>query len=137
MLEHGSIIAINDGIALISLEPSDACGECPAHTYCRPRGGKRVLEAIDTHGYQVGDNVTIEIAPKTGLLAALLFFGLPVILGLVAMLIALRYGELATVVCGIGAFMLGLLMAKIINDFLASKRALLPRILHKQESNKS
>lgn len=137
MQECGKIIAINDDIAVISLEPSDACHGCPAQSYCRPQGEKRVLEAIPAADTQVGDMVRVVISPKRGLLAALLFFGLPVMLGIAAMIITIQYGEVTTIVCGVGSFILGLVAAKIINDVLAHKRAFLPRIAGKVDIDKS
>jgi hypothetical protein len=59
----------------------------------------------------------------------MLFFGLPVFLGLIGLIVTTGRGEIATVIVGTVGFGLGLLIAKVVNDVLAARRRFLPRII--------
>ena len=123
------MVEIEGIMAKIAIEETGACSKCPAGGMCRPAGGKRHLQAVNNIEAQVGDTVLFELSTRYSLLAIMLFFGLPVLLGLIGLIVTAGRGEIVTVVVGTAGFGLGLLIAKVINDVLASRRALLPRII--------
>ncbi len=129
MQERGRVVEIEDTVAQIAIEETGACNKCPAGGMCRPAGGKRYLKASNTIGAQVGDAVLFELSTGHSLLAIMLFFGLPVFLGLIGLIVTAGRGEIVTVIVGTAGFGLGLLIAKIVNDVLAARRTLLPRII--------
>jgi positive regulator of sigma E activity len=127
--ERGKVIEVSGSRARISLVPSEACKDCPSCGFCRPVGNTRIIETGNSVGAQIGDEVYIEISPRESLIAVFLFFGLPVLLGLIGLLIGIKYGEIHSVVLGIGAFAIGLILAKVINDILSHKQTFLPHIV--------
>ncbi len=129
MQERGRVVEIEDNVATIAIEDTGACDKCPAGGMCRPAGGKRYLKALNTIQARVGDTVLFELSTGYSLLAIMLFFGLPVFLGLVGLIVTAGRGEIATVIVGTAGFGLGLLIAKVVNDVLAARRRLLPRII--------
>ncbi len=129
MRERGKVVEVSGSRARISLVPSEACKDCPSCGFCRPAGSTRIIETENSVGAQVGDEVYIEISPRESLIAVFLFFGLPVLLGLIGLLIGIGYGEIYSVVLGIGAFAVGLILAKLINDILSRKQTFLPHIV--------
>ncbi len=129
MRETGQVVEVSGLLARISLEPSDACKDCPSCGFCRPVGNTRIIETENRVGAQVGDEVLVEISAQGTLIAVFLFFGLPVLLGLIGLLIGIRYGEGHSVVLGIGAFAVGLILAKVANNILGHKHKFLPHIV--------
>lgn len=129
MREKGKVVELAGFVAKVSLEPSEACKDCPSCNLCRPAGDVRIVEVENKIGANVGDEVYIEISPKVGLIAVFLLFGLPVILGLVGLLVGNHYSEIHSVIFAIAGFALGLIFVKIINDILGTRRELLPYIV--------
>jgi positive regulator of sigma E activity len=129
MREQGRVVELDGTTAKIALEETGACKTCPACSMCRPAGGKRYIQAVNTAGAQVGDSVLFEIYPPYSLFAIMLFFGLPVFLGLIGLILSAAMGEIVTIIIGTACFGCGLLIAKVVNDILAARRSLLPRII--------
>ena len=129
MQERGRVVEVEGNMVKITVEETDACKKCPASGICRPAGGKRYITALNDTGAQVGDSVLFYVAAPYSLFAVMLFFGLPVFLGLVGLILTSARGEIVTVIVGSTGFALGLLIAKVVNDILAARRALLPRVI--------
>ena len=129
MREQGRVVELDGNTAKIALEETGACKTCPACSMCRPAGGKRYIQAVNTAGAQVGDSVLFEIYPPYSLFAIMLFFGLPVFLGLIGLIVSAAKAEIVTIIIGTACFGCGLLIAKVVNDVLAARRSLLPRII--------
>lgn len=59
MREQGMVVSVADGMATVSIEPSEACSSCGA--CAAGAGGKRILEGVvDTRGVHPGDTVEVE-----------------------------------------------------------------------------
>ncbi len=129
MREKGRVIEVSNHIAKVSLEPNESCRNCPAGHFCRPSGGVRVIEVENRIEAHPEDVVHIEIPTKSGFMAMFLLFGVPVLLALVGLLIGARYSETFSIILGFGGFILGLVFAKILNNSLAARHKLLPRIV--------
>lgn|GEM_PF-2341587 len=128
MEERGKVIRIDEDTVEVAIDPSDACANCPACHYCRPSGTKRVITAVNPGDISVGDEVFVTMIRRHSLIAIFAFFGLPVMLSLIGLLIGQHYSETGSLIIGSGGFLLGLIIAKIINDILGSKRGFYPRI---------
>ena len=61
-------------------------------------------------------------------MSAFLLFGLPVVLAVLGLVFGTQWGEKWSLVLGISGFVLGLIIAKIIDMLLVRKPLLLPRI---------
>jgi sigma-E factor negative regulatory protein RseC len=128
MQEHAVVIDVEDNVATVRVESSVACKTCPANSFCCPSGKNRIVDADNTLGARVGDTVIIGIASKISIGAVFLIFGLPVILGLVGIIAGSRYGDTFSGICGVGGIIVGLVIAKNINDILTKKKRMLPCI---------
>jgi positive regulator of sigma E activity len=137
MQEHGRVVEHDDGTVKIVIEETEACKKCPACGMCRPAGGKRYIQALNQAGARVGDSVLFEISAPYSLFAIMLFFGLPVFLGLVGLIVSAGRGELVTIIIGSAGFAIGLLIAKVINDVLAARRTLMPRVIEVLDRDKT
>lgn len=89
--------------------------------------------AANRIGARVGDTVRVEQPAAVGLGAAFILFGLPVILALAGLLAARSCSQLVILLAGVSGFSAGLVIAKIINERLARRSDLLPRIVERME----
>jgi hypothetical protein len=137
MDEKGKVISITDDKIEVALEPSKACATCPAGQFCRPTGSKRIIIAINPGDISVDDEVIVRMVARYSLMAIIVFFGLPVILSFIGLLIGQQWGELGSLLIGTGGFILGLVIAKVVNDILGSKRGFYPRITKVTEKTQS
>lgn len=129
MREKGKVVEVGEDVVKINIEPGDACKKCPAAELCHPAGDLRIVEAKSSLKLDVGDEVVIEVSPKSGLTAMFLLFGIPVIMALIGIFIGNSLNDLYTVIFGLVGFGLGLIFAKIINNAAAKKQKLLPRVV--------
>ena len=137
MRRVGRVIALNESRATVCFEPGAACKKCDAGVLCHAAGSKHTILVENNEHAQVGDDVYVEQSSGRALLSAFLLFGLPVILAVLGLIIGTRWGETWSVICGISGFVLGLIVAKIINNLLARNSLFLPHItevLRKQGS---
>lgn len=128
MEEKGKIIHIDHDTVEVAIEPGQACEKCPACHFCRPSGTKRVITAANPGNATIGDEVIVTLIRQHSLFAVFLFFGLPLVLSFIGLLIGHQYNEISSLIIGTGGFLLGLLIAKIVNDFLGSKKGFYPRV---------
>lgn len=112
----------------VALEPSEFCSRCPAHDFCRPAGTKRAIMAVNPGDADIGDEVVVRMMRRHSLIAIFTFFGLPVVLSLIGLLIGQQQSEMRSLIIGTGGFILGLIVAKVINDILGKKRGFFPKI---------
>lgn len=127
MREQGKIVDMEGTRAKVQIEPSEACKTCPACSFCRPHGGVRILEVENQINAHIGDEVRIETSAQKSMVAFFLVFGAPVLLGLAGLLLGAALGDVFSVICGIIGFVLGLVCAKIFNNYYA-RRHFLPSI---------
>jgi sigma-E factor negative regulatory protein RseC len=62
MTEKGKVISIQNGVALVELQPGEKCGQCCACSL-GGAGGKSSLEIKAPDGLRPGHEVTLEIDP--------------------------------------------------------------------------
>lgn len=79
--EEGIVIEAKDGKAKVELHTNDACEECTAKVFCKPKDeNANVLEVRDPIGVKPGDEVTINIEGSDILRASLKLYGIPLLL---------------------------------------------------------
>jgi len=129
MQEMGRVIETTHYSARVLLQSCEACKTCSASYLCRPSGNDRIIEAENSIGAHIGDEVYVEISSRIGFLALFLLFGLPVILGLTGLLIGAQQSDTYSLAYGIVGLACGLIIAKIVNNILSKNQKLLPRVI--------
>ena len=124
----GRVINVAQGRATVCFEPAAACEKCEAAQFCQAAKSEHTALADNDIRAQSGDIVYVEQAPGKALLSAFLLFGLPVVLAVLGLVFGTQWGEKWSLVLGISGFVLGLIIAKIIDMLLVRKPLLLPRI---------
>ncbi len=138
-VEEGVVLKRIDakGLALVKTVRSSACESCSARHSCsgQDAGSEMEVEAINAADASVGDRVQIAIESKTLLSAAFLLYVLPI----VAMAIGAALGDdwgpkmgidatIASIVLGLGAFVVVFLLVRWYANQKASGNAYRPRI---------
>ncbi len=132
MIEKGKVISVKGNIAEISMIAGDSCSSCPARGSCRLSEGIRVIDADNSIGAKQGDIVRIEIAGKAGLSAALIIFGIPVIMAVVGLIISSGMSETSRIAITVAGLIFGLVIAKIVDRISGNKRNFIPYIIDKE-----
>ncbi|OGC41794.1 hypothetical protein A2Y85_06150 [candidate division WOR-3 bacterium RBG_13_43_14] len=132
MIEKGKVIKVAGDIAEISIVPGDACRSCPACGSCRLNEGLRVISAYNLIKAQPGDLVKIEVAEKGGLRAAFIIFGIPIVLAITGLIISAGLIEIYRILITVGGLIMGLIIAKIIDRTVKTKRNFMPNVIDKE-----
>ena len=128
MRKIGRVIELQGTRATVCFEPAETCKKCDAAALCQGAGSRHTVVVENPAGARVGDEVFVEQAPGKALLSAFLVFGLPVLLAVFGLIIGARWGDLWSMIGGLSAFALGLIVAKVVNDLLAKSPWLMPRV---------
>jgi len=128
MRKRGRVITAEHGQATVCFEPKDACGNCDARKLCHAAGSQHLVVVQNPIEARANDEVYVEQPAGIGFAAAFLLFGLPVLLAVIGLLMGSRWYEKGSLIGGITGFMLGLLIAKLLNNRLARTAAFLPTI---------
>ena len=81
LYEEGIVKESKDGIAVISIQDSEKCGECTAKIYCKPGNSDgRSLTVRDPYGVHPGDKVRVVIKGSEILSASFRIYGIPLLL---------------------------------------------------------
>jgi positive regulator of sigma E activity len=126
--KKGRVISLAQGRATVCFESAAACEKCEVAQFCRAAGSEHTAVVENDVRAQINDVVYVEQAPGKALLSGFVLFGLPVVLAVLGLAFGTRSGEKWSVVLGISGFVLGLLIAKIIDIVVVRKALLLPRI---------
>lgn len=129
MEEKGKVTRLIGDIVEVTIEPGESCSKCPAHDFCRPSGNKRVIIAVNPGNVDLNDDVVVMMIRRHSLIAIFTFFGLPVILSLIGLLLGQPHSEMRSLLFGTGGFVTGLIVAKVINDILGKKHGFFPRVI--------
>lgn len=128
MNRKGRVIAVEDSKATVCFEALGVCEHCEAGPLCHGTVKQQAIVAENNVGARVGDTVYVEQAPGIALTSAFIFFGLPILLAVIGLIAGAHWGETVTLVAGVSCFLIGLVIAKYVNDILARKSLFLPRI---------
>jgi sigma-E factor negative regulatory protein RseC len=90
----GRVVAIDGNVITVEIATSSACGACAAKDLCQTERQNRQICIYDSqaNNFQIGEEVNILADSGQGLKAAVLAYGLPLILLLVAVIIAKSCG---------------------------------------------
>jgi sigma-E factor negative regulatory protein RseC len=104
MLETGIIIKIDGKKATVKINKAQACSHCKSK--CMESDGFMITEAINSVGANIGDVVKLEINSKTALRAILIVFGLPLVIMLAGVFIAIIITNNQAYIIAVGVIML-------------------------------
>ena len=122
---NGTIKEIKEGLLIISIECHSACAHCQAHQACGFAESKEKtveVENADWQQYAVGDAVTVDIRESQGLLAVLIAYLLPAVIGLVILLVTYTpWGELRSALATLAFFALYVAVLRLLRPRLQRK----------------
>lgn len=130
MRRKGRVIASHHSQATVCFEPREACEKCDASQFCQGRNSRHTIVVENRMGARIGDEVHVEQSPGVGFISAFLLFGLPVLLAVIGLVVGVGWGESIALLIGISGFVIGLVIAKLINNFLARRALFLPKIVN-------
>ncbi|MFA6233792.1 MAG: SoxR reducing system RseC family protein [Bacteroidota bacterium] len=88
IFEEGIVLAAGSGRATIAVALGDACDECSAKVFCSAGDAKQnTVQARDPFGVHIGDHVRIIVHGEDLFKAALLLYGIPLVLILAGVLL--------------------------------------------------
>lgn len=129
MIREAAVIAIGPGVATVRFDldcAPDDCSRCNACATGKPPRSMDVSIMTNTE-LAIGRIVTINISLPNAVHVALLVFGLPLLLALIAGGLGLSYGEPFAILCGVGGLATGFGMVWLVehSTSLLKTRALL------------
>jgi len=136
--EEGIVIQINAGNALVKTTKTSACKGCAAQSSCNAMGGGKEMqvEAINTMGAKIGQNVVIGFETGPLLKATFMLYMLPIIVLLIGAFTGQKLGliyNLDPSVCsafvGFLFFSIAILFVRIKGNKMAKKDEYKPRII--------
>ena len=119
----GTVIYSDADVVRVGIVSESACASCHASGLCGMAGSKKKTVEVPSRGmsYQVGDEVEVCLAQKTGLKAVLFSYVVPVLILLILILSLPKIG-LGELVCGVvslGGIALYYLVLYLCRDHLA------------------
>lgn len=90
LIEEGIVTEVKNGIALVSITPSNSCEECSAKIFCHSENNTKNVTARDTYGVKTGDKVQISIKGRNIVAASFLLYGFPSFLFVVSIFIGMN-----------------------------------------------
>lgn len=92
-IRHSGFVSevMADGVK-VSLFRPEACGSCQMKSYCGGDQDERQEFEVTAKGYQVGDEVQLNMTTTTGLKAVLLAYVMPFAMLLLSLIIGLQLG---------------------------------------------
>lgn len=98
-ISHKGIVkAVEGGIIRVGIISEAACKSCAAAGLCTAAEAKEKIITVRAEGYTVGEEVELSLSEKVGLRAALLCYGVPVLL-LVIVALSLSIGGVGELLC--------------------------------------
>ena len=132
MLQKAKVIAIEDGMATISVERESACGhDCGSCAGCGMQSARIIADAENSLGAKVGDMVEVESETAKVLKIAGVVYILPLVLFFAAYfaLVLTVASETAAMLGGMAGFLLGVLCAIRLNRREAKAASVTHRII--------
>lgn len=128
MRKRGWVVKTENERATVCFEQKEACKDCDAQKLCHAAGSRHLIVAENSIGARAKDEVYVEQAAGVGFVAAFILFGLPVLLAVIGLLVGSHWHERASILGGLAGLILGLFVAKLINNRLSQTVAILPKI---------
>lgn len=116
MSEHtdlGKVIAVDGSSYRVELIRSESCSACSLKGLCLGKDETTVFELESEQKFQVGDVVSLEIAPAARIGSALLIFGLPLLLLFVVFLMVRpHFSEIISIAISFAALAFGFVIVR-------------------------
>ena len=135
------VVALDGGYAVCEPEPTGSCGGCMSAALCGVKSGgtsrrivARRFSLVNDVGLRVGERVVVGIAPATLLKASAVAYALPVVLMLVAAIVAQRLGgggDGIGALGGLAGFLAGLGLARWRANRMVRRGDLTPSFLRR------
>jgi positive regulator of sigma E activity len=130
LTETGKVISVQTRSARVALAEHAGCAGCAARKVCRLGSeGEREIEAGNEIGAQLGDTVVVVVGTSYALGAAVVLFGVPVLLGLAGVIMGSRHDNVMAGVFGLGGIIVGLALAKIVDSVWDRTEKAQPKIV--------
>jgi sigma-E factor negative regulatory protein RseC len=136
--EEGVVIKLNGGNALVTTTKTSACKGCAAKSSCNAMGGGKEMrvEAINSIGAKVGQNVVISFETTPLLKATFMLYMFPIIVLLTGAFTGQKLGlvfnvnpSLCSAFVGFFFFGIAILWVRIQGNKMAKKEEYQPRII--------
>lgn len=132
LIEEGIVTEVKNGIALISITPSNSCEECSAKIFCHTENKIRSVIAKDPYGVKAGDKVQIVIRGRNVVFASLLLYGFPLIILIASIFIGMNLfknnSEILSTITAIALVGIYFLFVYFLSQSKRNKNKFLPRI---------
>ncbi|MEQ8714604.1 MAG: SoxR reducing system RseC family protein [Cyclobacteriaceae bacterium] len=92
IIHSGFVSEVKPGQVKVSLFRPEACGGCQMKDYCGGDQDERQDFEVVASGYQVGDEVQLQMSATTGLRAVLLAYLVPFAVLLIVLILGLQLG---------------------------------------------
>jgi sigma-E factor negative regulatory protein RseC len=81
LVEHGKVLASENGFVEVELLLNDNCEECSAKIFCSPnKESTKILKINSQNKYKIGDKVSVSISGKNILFATLNLYFYPLLI---------------------------------------------------------
>lgn len=93
VIEEGVVVEIKNGLAVIEIIESEACEECSAKIYCKPKkdeDSKKRIEVLNPLNAPIGKRVKFSIKGKEIIKASLSIYGIALLIVLTGILIGME-----------------------------------------------
>lgn len=121
----GTITQIDEGRVQIQIECHSACAHCQSNKACGFAESKEKeieVETEDWRQYSVGDTVEVDIPESQGLLAVMIAYLIPAVLGLTLLVVTYHpWGELRSALATLAFFALYVLVLRLLRQRLQKK----------------
>lgn len=125
MIEHASVVSINNNGSVTVACNTTACESCNAGGFCQAKGKQFIAGNETKLEIAIGDTVELYLPPGRTVFAAFMALLVPLILFPVGYYLAIMinrdYSELTRVLYGTGGIALGFLISRIFSHFKAKE----------------
>ena len=112
-------MSINNNFAKVKLNVQQDCQKCLSVGFCNYGGekNKKIMEAVNSVGAKVGEEVRIYVPSKYSLISAFLIFSLPLLFSLIGVMVGIIVfkEEVSQIVGGIAGIIIGIIIVKLID----------------------
>ena len=129
----GTVVDIQNGLALVTYSRSDACNTCKLKAFCFQKGGDvTTLTMKNTLNAKTGDKIKFEISPQIRILSSFLVFILPIIFMIGSYFIcksAIGLSESVSIIVSLVSIAVAFIVVKIIDGQIKKKAMIQPKMV--------
>ncbi|UCF70380.1 MAG: SoxR reducing system RseC family protein [candidate division WOR-3 bacterium] len=128
MRKKGWVVTVSGGLATVCFQAKESCKDCDARRLCHGTDSRHLVVVQNNIGANPEDEVYVVQSAGIAFAASFLLFGLPILLSVIGLLVGSRWHETASLVSGLAGLILGLLIAKLLNNRFARTSVFLAKI---------